>query len=108
MTSSRLESLKKFLAEEPNEVFTRYAIALEYASLHNLSEAIAQLEEVIAFDSNYVPAYQRLGNYLQQIGRIDEAVTILKNGIKIAGAVGNTHAQNEMQDTLDELEDAGR
>jgi tetratricopeptide (TPR) repeat protein len=106
MNSSRLEALKKFLEEEPNDIFTRYAIALEYASMQNLPEAIAKLEEVIAFDPNYVPAYQQLGSYLRQAGRKDDALKILERGIQVAALVGDTHAQGEMQEAIDDLEDA--
>jgi len=106
MMSSRLDTLKKFLEAEPNDSFTMYAMALEYASMNNLPEAIARLEEVLVIDPNYVPAYQQLGTFLRQEGSIPEAAKILENGIRVAGATGNRHAQREMQELLDELESA--
>ncbi len=106
MTPSRLDTLKKFLEAEPNDSFTMYAIALEYASMNNLPEAIARLEEVLAIDPNYVPAYQQLGTFLRQSGNISEAAKILENGIRVAGTTGDRHAQSEMREVLDELESA--
>ena len=107
MTTPRLQALKKFLEAEPNDAFTMYAIALEHASAKNLPEAISQLEEVIAVDPNYVPAYQQLGNFLRQSGQADEAITMLEHGIRVAAVMGDRHAQGEMQEVLDELEDEG-
>ena len=107
MTTPRLQALKKFLEEEPNDAFTMYAIALEYASVKNLPEAITRLEEVIVVDPNYIPAYQQLGIFLRQSGKLDEAARMLEHGIRVAATVGDRHAQNEMQEVLDELEDTG-
>lgn len=105
MTTPRIQALRKFLEAEPNDAFTMYAIALEYASAKNYSEAIAQLEEVIVVDPNYIPAYHQLGNFLRQSGQIDEAIRMLEHGISVALTAGDRHAQSEMQELLDELED---
>jgi len=103
MNASRLEALQKFLEEDPGDVFTHYALALEYASLKNYPDAIAKLEALLVLDSNYVPAYHQLGLVLTQLNRIDEARKMFEKGIQVAAAVGDTHAQDEMQEALDEL-----
>jgi tetratricopeptide (TPR) repeat protein len=105
MSGSRLEALKKFLEQDPADAFTRYAIALEYASLNNYPEAIAGMEELIVLDPNYVPAYHQLGNFYKHIGNINEALKILEKGIEHAAQTGDRHAQSEMQELVDELEE---
>ena len=104
MRPSRLEELQKFLEVEPNDSFTHYAIALEYASQKNLPEAIKKLEELILLDPNYIPAYQQLGYLLAQSDRKDDALIIFEQGIQTAALVGDTHAQKEMQEAIDELD----
>ncbi len=100
----RLRELQKFLEIEPNDSFTLYAIALEYASHKNIPEAIKKLEELILLDPNYIPAYHQLGNLLAQSGRQDDALMIFEKGIQTAELVGDTHARKEMQEAMDELD----
>ena len=103
MTSSRFDILKNFLDEDPKDPFNHYALALEYVTQQQFQEAIAKFEDVIAVDPNYVPAYHQLGLHYAQIHRRDDALESLEKGIQIAALVGNTHAQTEMQEAIDEL-----
>ena len=103
MSTPRLEALTKFLEQEPTDAFTHYAIGLEYVSLKRYPEAIGKLQEVIALDLNYVAAYQQLGSLLAQLGRKEESLKILETGIEIGGRLGDTHAQEEMQEIIDAL-----
>jgi tetratricopeptide (TPR) repeat protein len=106
MNSPRLEALLKFLEEDPTDSFTRYAIALEYASAQNVPEAIIKMQELLVVDQGYVPAYHQLGSYLGQLGRTNEAIDILEQGIQRAAHAGDRHAQGEMQELIDELEES--
>lgn len=103
MTDSRLATLQKFLADDPADVFTHYAIALEYVSMEKPSEAIAKFQEVIALDSTYIPAYHQLGLLFLRQNRTAEAQAILGHGVEIAIKTGDTHAQMEMQETIDDI-----
>ena len=108
MTSSRLEALMKFLEEDPTDPFTRYAIALEYASMQNFPAAIAKMQELLSLDPGYVPAYHQLGGFFKQIGEPNEAIRILEQGMQRAALAGERHAQGEMQELIDELEESHR
>ncbi|HLX12172.1 MAG TPA: tetratricopeptide repeat protein [Bacteroidota bacterium] len=103
--SSRLESLLEFLKHEPNDPFTHYAIALEYASAKDYKTAAAKLEELLVLDPDYVAAYQQLGSVYVQLDRDSDAVRILEQGMEAAQRAGDTHAVREMQDAIDDLED---
>ena len=104
MSTSRLDTLKKFLEEDPNDSFSYYAIALEYASMKMYPEAVSKYQELIERDPNYVPAHYQLGILLAQLSKIAEARMAFELGIKIATVQGDTHARNEMQEALDELD----
>jgi tetratricopeptide (TPR) repeat protein len=104
MNSSRLESLLHFLEQDPNDSFTRYAVALEYVSAGEIETGISYLNDLLERDSGYVAAYQRLGYLYGEIERKDEAADILKRGIEIALKAGDTHAASEMQAALDDTE----
>ncbi len=105
MSRSRLEALKEFLEKEPNDSFTRYALALEHQSLGQTETAIALLTEVLQRDPNYIPAYHQLGQLYTKLNKTQEAKEIYRKGIDMAGAVGEMHERDEMQEELEELED---
>jgi Tfp pilus assembly protein PilF len=103
MRNDRIAQLKDFLENDPNDPFTRYALALEYAGLGETSLALSLLLEVLERDPAYIPAYQQLGYQYQKLDRKEEAGRVLRRGIEVAREQGDTHAQREMQDALDEI-----
>lgn len=103
MKNDRIAQLKEFLENDPNDSFTRYALALEYAGLGEAPLALSLLLEVLERDPAYVPAYQQLGYQYQKLDRVAEAVEVLRRGIEVSREQGDTHAQREMQDALDEI-----
>lgn len=107
MAKSRFEALQEYLAQDPNDSFTRYALAMEYVGQHEVAKAVEQLEDLLNRDNLYIPAYQQLGYLYAQLERRDEAISILRRGIEVATAAGETHARGEMLDALDELELSG-
>lgn len=104
MREERIGKLKALLEQDPNDSFSRYALALEFAGADDSPQAVSLLEDLLRRDKAYVPAYQQLGYLYERIGRIDEAVTIFKRGISVATLQGDQHAQSEMQDALDSLD----
>ena len=101
---TRREILESFVAEDPNDSFSRYAFALELEKESGAQEALAQLKEVISRDPNYVAAYQQLGRLLAQSELIDEAREVYRRGIELASSSGDQRSRNEMQDSLAMLE----
>ncbi len=106
MNINRLESLQKFLKENPEDSFTRYAIAMEHVSMKNIPQAITFLQDLIKHDSAYIPAYHQLGNLLHLSKNNIDAVKILEKGISLAQHIGDSHGQSEMQELLDEITDS--
>jgi tetratricopeptide (TPR) repeat protein len=105
MAQGRLDSLKQLLEKDPNDSFTRYAIALEYNSLGEPEIAINFLKEVIDRDATYLPAYHQLGQICVRLNRTEEAKQVYKRGIELAQLSGDAHAKEEMTEELEELED---
>ena len=103
MSDARIAKLQEFLAKDPTDSFTRYALALEYAGRGNVEQSISMLEALINDDPKYIPSYQQLGYAYQKLDRRDDAVAIFQRGIKAAAQEGDHHAQGEMQEALDEL-----
>ena len=100
---SRIDRLKDFLASDPTDSFTRYAIGLEYGKAENFSAAIRALEELREFDPDYVPLYYMLAGYYREIGDLSNAESTYREGITKARAANDLHAMSELQSALDEL-----
>ncbi len=97
---SRREQIEQLLAEEPNDVFLKYSLALEYDREGNTAESLRRLEELMAVESPYVPAFHMAGQIYAKSGQTEEAREVLRKGIEIARAQGRQHDAAEMADLL--------
>ena len=102
---SRLEQLQKFLALDPNDSFTRYAIGLEYASQKMPERAIETFEALRAHDPAYVPTYYQLAAAYRDLKQPEKATAIYREGIARARAEKDQHAASELAAALEELEE---
>jgi tetratricopeptide (TPR) repeat protein len=104
-SNSRIEMLKQYIAEDPADLFSLYALALEYAKAGNNSEAVKILEGVLKKDTYYLAAYYQLGKLHEQSGSVQLAKKVYEKGIDIAQKQHNTKTLNELRSALDSLED---
>jgi len=101
---TRRQMLEDFVAQDPNDSFSRYAFALELEKEGRELEAIQQLQEVIARDPNYVPAYYHLGRLLARRGQIEDARAVYRQGLDAAAAPDDQRTRGEIQEALDMLD----
>ena len=81
-TKSRKQQLEEMLAEDPNDPFLRYGLAMEYVSAGDDAAAAKCLQELIAVTPDYVPAYLQLGQaFLRQGRRWDVTHRIASRGL---------------------------
>ena len=102
----RMAQLEAMLAEDPDDAFLRYGLAMEHASAGDDAECVAVLRDLIARTQAepYVPAFLQCGQALARLDRNDEACEVLRRGVAAARAAGDTHAEGEMQGLLASLE----
>ncbi|MEO0403329.1 MAG: hypothetical protein AAF193_00510 [Bacteroidota bacterium] len=96
---SRLEQLQQLLQEDPNDSFLKYALALEFRA-NGDTRAIDQLKDLIQSDSQYLPSFQTLGQWLFDDGEDDQAIEVLNRGVELAEKQRNLKAMNEMKELL--------
>ena len=101
---TRRELLEEFVADDPNDSFSRYALALELEKENRAIEATEQLQEVIARDPNYVPAYYHLGRILGRMGQIEDARAVYHRGLDAAISTGDQKTRGEIQEALELLD----
>lgn len=104
-SEQRIEKLKEILGKDPNDSFSRYALALEYMGMSDLQTAIDELQTVVHHDPKYIPAYHQLGQIFGRLNRTQEAKNIYRKGIDIAQQAGDDKEAKEMREELEELED---
>jgi len=97
---SRREMLEQFVAQKPADAFARYGLALECVKLGDDAAALANFQELLEINGEYVAAYFQYGQLLSRLGRIDEARRTLSDGIVVAQKTGDLHARDEMQAAL--------
>ena len=100
---SRREVLEAFVAEKPDDAFSRYGLALEFMNSGDMVGAETNFRELIQRNPDYVPGYQMLGQLLAKQARSEDARSILNQGILAATKTGNAHARSEMESLLSEL-----
>jgi len=100
---TRRQKLEEFLAQNPNDAFSRYGLAMECAREGDLAAAESHFRMLIESNPNYVPGYQMYAQTLAQNERRNDAKSVLAQGIEAAIRQGNQHARSEMETLLAEL-----
>jgi tetratricopeptide (TPR) repeat protein len=93
---TRKQQIEDLLADDPNDPFLRYGLAMEHVSAGADDEAVRCFGELLAVAPDYVPAFMQAALAYQRLGRLEEARAILTRGIAVAGRQGDQHAREEM------------
>lgn len=104
MSAERIEALKQFIGQRPDDPFPRYALAMEHKGAGDLERAADVFRDLMARAPGYVATYLQFGMVLDHLGRIDEAKAIYTQGIDQARRAGNAHALSELEGALRNLE----
>jgi hypothetical protein len=101
-----MEQIEALLAEDPDDAFLRYGLAMEHASAGDDEACVTTLRDLIERTraNPYVPAFLQCGQALVRLDRTTEACEVLRTGIDAARRAGETHAMGEMQGLLASLE----
>ena len=99
----RIAMLNEILADNPNDAFARYGLAMEYAKTGDVDRALQAFQELLATNPDYTAGYFMAAQTLARADRVEEAKRMLSDGIASARRTGNAHAQSEMSAMLDEL-----
>ncbi len=106
MSNERISVLESFLKEDPNDAFSKYALALEYAKIQNTEMAIRLLCQIKKDQPDYLALYYQLGKFYELNSQQDNAISIYKYGIDIAQKQNNRHTLSELKQALSEISDA--
>jgi predicted Zn-dependent protease len=100
---TRRELLEAFVAQKPDDAFSRYGLAMECVNTGDTSAAESHFRGLLQRNADYVPAYLMFAQMLVKQSRPEDAREILQRGISAASKAGNGHALSEMEALLNEL-----
>ena len=103
----RLAALQAFHDEDPDDPFTRFALAREHARAGDPDRALAFYEGLVRDHPGYVGTYYHLGALYARLGREGDALGAYREGIAEATRAGDLHARAELQSALLEAEGLG-
>lgn len=102
---SRINMLLSLLVNEPNDVFTNYALAIEYMGEGDYIKSEKQFLKVLEIDKNYLPCYYQLGQLSEKHRGTEVALEFYRKGLELAKALGNNKTANEINEAIFFLED---
>ena len=97
---SRIELLRGFITQRPDDPFPQYALALEYKNAGDLAAAWETFSSLLDRHGDYVAAYLHAGNTLVALGRQGEAKAVYQRGLAACARKGDAHAQGELAGAL--------
>ena len=99
----RIEKIKEFLLQQPNDSFLQHALALEYIKLGNDEEAKKLFQQVLDRDSSYIGSYYHLAKLHERNDQVEEAIKVYEKGMEEAKKLGEQHAYTELRSAFEEL-----
>lgn len=100
---NRIEKLKEYLQQTPNDNFLRHALALEYIKMGDDNEAKKLFQSILKDSPNYVGSYYHLGKLLERNGETQQAIECYEKGMVQAKYLKDQHAYNELQAAYEDL-----
>jgi predicted Zn-dependent protease len=99
----RIAMLTEVLAENPNNVFARYGLAMEYSNSGQIKQALDEFHKLLSAHPDYAAGYFMAAQTMAKCEQRDDAIKMLQQGIAAAQRKGDSHAESEMQAMLDEM-----
>src|SRR5258708_12467030 len=93
----KIAALSEILTADPTNAFARYGLAMEHNIQGNTDLALTEFTALIHHNPDYVPAYQMSAQTLAKLGRTEEPVTRLHEGITAPQRTKHAHPATEIQ-----------
>lgn len=101
----RLERLEQFIEKDPDDAFSRHALALEWVKRGDDTAARSVFEALLQRCPGHVGSYFHYGRLLERAGEPRSALTAYQEGLRRAFEAGDAHAAAELRTAAEALED---
>tara|TARA_R110002051_G_scaffold189962_1_gene259096 strand:+ start:99 stop:431 length:333 start_codon:yes stop_codon:yes gene_type:complete len=92
----RIQLLRQFTEEEPENPFNWYALAIEFRE-SDPEEAISLFARLLSHHPSYLATYFPAAHLYAEIGDLEQAKVIFEKGIVLSREQKNLKAQQELQ-----------
>jgi Tfp pilus assembly protein PilF len=103
-SENTIKQLARNIKADPDDTFSKFALALEFIKQENLKKARILFEDIYENDPDYVGLYYHLGKLYERLGRQQKARKIFQEGIKIASKQKEPRTEKELKEALAQLE----
>lgn len=103
----RIAQLESFLEDDPDDAFTRFALAQEHLKQDDLDTAQAYFEELVENQPEYVGTYYHLGKLYERRDAVEQAIATYEKGIAVAREQRDRKNLSELQDALMQAKGVG-
>ena len=100
----RIEILKQYLAEDPGDDFSQYALALELQQNGEYQNALYHFEKLLTRNSDYLAAYYQCGKLYESEKDFSNAARLYQKGIEVALQQNNIKTLNELRSAMEMLD----
>lgn len=97
---TRRERIEALLADEPQDQFLRYGLAIEFENEGRFEESADVFRSLMNDPVPHVPSFLRGAQLFVRMDEIEEARGALRTGIEIARSRGEMHPAGEMGELL--------
>src|SRR4051812_1550993 len=102
----QIAQYRKMANDDPENDLGHYRLGKALLEDGQFEEAVRSLRRAVALNRDFSRAYQLLGQALMQANRRDEAISLLKEGYKVADERGDNLPREEMASLLTQLGEA--
>lgn len=95
---SRIEMLKSFAEQDPDNPFNWYALALEHQE-SDPAMAKSLFNKLLTEHIVYLPTYYHAAGFFAEAGNFEKAKEIYENGIKLAEDQNNDKTLKELKNS---------
>jgi Tfp pilus assembly protein PilF len=99
----RIQKIKEFLQQSPNDNFLQHALALEYIKLGEDETAKELFETILTRDPAYIGSYYHLAKLYERNRAVEQAIKVYEKGMEEARKAGDNHAYGELKSAYEEL-----
>ena len=99
----RIQKIREFLDQTPNDNFLQHALALEYIKLGQDDAARLLFEEILSRDPGYIGSYYHLAKLHERNQSVETAISVYEKGMEEAKKAGENHAYSELRSAYEEL-----
>lgn len=99
----KIRELAASLKDNPNDSFTKFALALELLKNNDVSKARVLFESILKQDPGYLGVYYQLGKLYERSGRLTDAQRMFTDGLEIAKKKNEERTALELKEALESI-----